>query len=103
MKVYGTNFNCSEILLAKKENQADLIGGPDLAVEDPQVADELLRMFQRESMNQSTYLASAILNQIGDLPGGTKRGHRFAGFAVLKAPDMPIPAANTTAVSPNLS
>ena len=76
-------------LLAKKENQADLIGGPDLAVEDSQAADELLRMFQRESMNQSTYLASAILNQIGDLPGGTKRGHRFAGFAVLKAPDIP--------------
>ena len=76
-------------LLARKENQADLIGGPDLAVEDPQAADELLRMFQRESMNQSTYLASAILNQIGDLPGGTKRGHRFAGFAVLKAPDIP--------------
>ena len=27
--------------------------------------------------------------QIKDLPGGDKRGHRFAGFAVLKAPDMP--------------
>ena len=96
-KAYGLSiFTLSDIasdkeaaLLAKKENQADLIGGPDLAVEDPQAADELLRMFQRESMNQSTYLASAILNQIGDLPGGTKRGHRFAGFAVLKAPDIP--------------
>ena len=76
-------------LLAERENKADLIGGPDLAVEDPDAAGELLRMFQRESMNQSTYLASAILKQIGDLPGGTKRGHRFAGFAVLKAPDMP--------------
>jgi len=76
-------------LLARNENRADLIGGPDLAVEDPEVGDELLRMFQRESMNQSTYLASAILQQVRDMPGGDKRGHRFAGFAVLKAPDMP--------------
>jgi len=76
-------------LLAKTENQADLIGGPDLAVEDPDAAGELLRMFQRESMNQSTYLANAILRQIRDMPGGDRRGHRFAGFAVLKAPDMP--------------
>ena len=76
-------------LLAKKENDADLIGGPDLSVEDPDAAGELLRMFQRESMNQSTYLATAILRQIRDMPGGDRRGHRFAGFAVLKAPDMP--------------
>ena len=76
-------------LLAKKENDADLIGGPDLSVEDPDAAGELLRMFQRESMNQSTYLANAILRQIRDMPGGDRRGHRFAGFAVLKAPDMP--------------
>ncbi|MEX0504100.1 N-acetylmuramoyl-L-alanine amidase [Alphaproteobacteria bacterium LSUCC0719] len=76
-------------LLARNENRADLIGGPDLAVEDPEVGDELLRMFQRESMNQSTYLASAILQQVRDMPGGDRRGHRFAGFAVLKAPDMP--------------
>ena len=75
--------------LAKTENQADLIGGPDLSVEDPDAAGELLRMFQRESMNQSTYLANAILRQIRDMPGGDRRGHRFAGFAVLKAPDMP--------------
>ena len=76
-------------LLARNENKADLIGGPDLAVEDPEAAGELLRMFQRESMNQSTYLASTILRHIRDMPGGDKRGHRFAGFAVLKAPDMP--------------
>jgi N-acetylmuramoyl-L-alanine amidase len=75
--------------LARKENKADLIGGPDLGVEDPEAANELLRMFQRESMNQSTHFASAILREIRDLPGGDRRGHRFAGFAVLKAPDMP--------------
>ena len=46
-------------------------------------------MFQRESMNESTRFAEAIVAQIGDLPGGDRRGHRFAGFAVLKAPDIP--------------
>jgi N-acetylmuramoyl-L-alanine amidase len=76
-------------ILARKENDADLIGGPDLAVEDPDTAGALVRMFQRESMNQSARFAAAILKQIRGLPGGDKRGHRFAGFAVLKAPDMP--------------
>ena len=76
-------------ILARKENDADLIGGPDLAAEDPDAAGALVRMFQRESMNQSARFAAAILEQIRDLPGGDKRGHRFAGFAVLKAPDMP--------------
>ena len=76
-------------ILARKENDADLIGGPDLAAEDPDAAGALVRMFQRESMNQSARLAATILQQIRDLPGGDKRGHRFAGFAVLKAPDMP--------------
>ena len=75
--------------LARNENKADLIGGPDLGIEDPEAANELLRMFQRESMNQSTHFAGKILSQIRDMPGGDKRGHRFAGFAVLKAPDMP--------------
>ena len=75
--------------LARKENKADLIGGPDLGAEDPDAAGALLRMFQRESMNQSSHLATAILTQIRDMPGGDRRGHRFAGFAVLKAPDMP--------------
>jgi N-acetylmuramoyl-L-alanine amidase len=75
--------------LARNENKADLIGGPDLGVEDPEAANELLRMFQRESMNQSTHFAGKILQEIRDMPGGDKRGHRFAGFAVLKAPDMP--------------
>ena len=75
--------------LARKENKSDLIGGPDLGAEDPDAAGELIRMFQRESMNQSSHLAAAIIKQIRDMPGGDRRGHRFAGFAVLKAPDMP--------------
>ena len=40
-------------------------------------------------MNQSARFAATIVKKIRDLPGGDRRGHRFAGFAVLKAPDMP--------------
>lgn len=75
--------------IARQENKADLIGGPDLAGEDPAAANALLSMFQRETMNESSRLAAVILNQIKDMPGGDKRGHRFAGFAVLKSPDVP--------------
>ena len=56
--------------LARQENSADLIGGPDLSAEDPEAAGALVRMFQRESMNQSARFAAAILQQIRDLPGG---------------------------------
>ena len=42
--------------LAQNENKADLIGGPDLGVED-QGGKQVLRMFQRGSMNQSTHFA----------------------------------------------
>ena len=75
--------------LARAENNADLLGGPDLSSEDPEAAGALVRMFQRESMNQSARFAASILKKIDYFPGGNKRGHRFAGFAVLKAPDMP--------------
>ncbi len=75
--------------LARRENKADLIGGPDLEGEDPLAANALLRMFQRESMNESAKFAAIILSNIRDLPGGDKRGHRFAGFAILKSPDIP--------------
>ena len=75
--------------IAQQENKADLVGGPDLAAEDPAAANALLSMFQRETMNESSRLAAAILNEIRDMPGGNERGHRFAGFAVLKSPDIP--------------
>jgi len=92
ISVFSLSDNASDkeaAALARKENKADLIGGPDLSGEDADAAGALVRMFQRESMNQSAHLASAILQQVRGLPGGDKRGHRFAGFAVLKAPDIP--------------
>ena len=76
-------------MIAERENKADLLGGPDLAVQDPLAANALWGMYQRESMNESTYVAKYILEQVRSFPGGDKRGHRFAGFAVLKSVDIP--------------
>jgi N-acetylmuramoyl-L-alanine amidase len=75
-------------LLASRENKADLIGGPDLDTTDPQITTALLGMFQRESMNQSAVLAMELTAGFEGLPT-PRRGHRFAGFAVLKSPDIP--------------
>lgn len=74
--------------LASRENKADLIGGPDLDTTDQEVTTALLGMFQRESMNQSSILAAEMNNSFEGL-STAKRGHRFAGFAVLKSPDIP--------------
>ena len=75
-------------LLASRENKADLIGGPDLGATDPEITPALLGIFQREAMNQSSQFANELILAFDDLPT-LKRGHRFAGFAVLKSPDIP--------------
>ena len=75
--------------LAAQENKADLIGGPDLDTTDPDITPVLLRIFQREALNQSSMLADALLTAYQGLPTSIQRGHRFAGFAVLKSPDIP--------------
>lgn len=76
-------------ILARQENKADLIGGPDLGTTDPEITPVLLRIFQREAMNQSSGLADVLLKAYRGLPTSIQRGHRFAGFVVLKAPDIP--------------
>ncbi len=76
--------------LAKKENQADLIGGVGLDVEDKQVAFILGDFLMNETMNQSKFLANIVVRQLKN--NGIKtleNPHRYAGFAVLKAPDIP--------------
>ena len=76
--------------LAKKENKADIIAGIDLGRESGEVRNILIDLAQRESMNRSVRLARFL---IGDLQREIKlvrhKKHRFAGFAVLRAPDVP--------------
>jgi N-acetylmuramoyl-L-alanine amidase len=76
--------------LAARENRADLIAGVDLSHEDKDVANILIDLAMRDTMNQSKFFANIMVKQANN--GGIdllERPHRFAGFAVLKAPDIP--------------
>lgn len=76
--------------LAARENHADLIGGLDLSGEDEDVANILVDLTMRDTMNQSKFFANKSVSLLKS--SGIKtldNPHRFAGFAVLKAPDIP--------------
>ncbi len=76
--------------LAARENKADVIDGIDLSGEREDVADILISLAQRETNNLSATLADMIVSNVQkkNLPL-LPNSHRFAGFAVLKAPDIP--------------
>lgn len=76
--------------LAARENKADAIGGIDLSHEDQDVANILINLAMRDTMNQSKFFANTLVTHMGN--GGVRmlpNSHRYAGFAVLKAPDIP--------------
>ena len=91
--VYTLSENASDEqteMLAMRENRADLIAGIDLSAEDEVVVNILVDLTMRDTMNQSSFLANTVVNNIGG--NGIKtleNAHRSAGFAVLKAPDIP--------------
>ncbi|MBF0247770.1 MAG: N-acetylmuramoyl-L-alanine amidase [Alphaproteobacteria bacterium] len=75
--------------LAAKENKADLIAGVDLSAESAEVSNILLDLAQRETMNQSARFAQELVGTLRREVRLLPNSHRFAGFAVLKAPDLP--------------
>jgi N-acetylmuramoyl-L-alanine amidase len=76
--------------LAARENQADLIAGVDLSHEDKEVANILIDLAMRDTMNQSKFFANTVVKRAqGNGIQMLEKPHRFAGFAVLKAPDVP--------------
>ena len=74
--------------LAAKENRADALAGVDLSEESDDVSSILIDLAQRETMNMSSRFANTLVGEIGKHARLLRRSHRFAGFAVLKAPDM---------------
>ena len=74
--------------LAAKENKADLIAGMDLSSENEVVTSILIDLAQRETKNLSAQFASMLVKELGRNTRLLRNTHRFAGFAVLKAPDV---------------
>lgn len=95
----GGATSASARWLAKKENEADLIGGVNLAIKDPYLARTLLDLSQTATINDSMKLANHVLKELG----GINKLHRGrveqAGFAVLKSPDVPSILIETAFIS----
>ena len=85
--------------LARKENEADLIGGVNLDVPDPYVKQVLLDLSQTATINDSIKLGRAVLDEIGEIAVLHKARVEQAGFAVLKAPDIPSILVETAFIS----
>lgn len=85
--------------LAKRENAADLIGGVDLGVKDPHLARTLLDLSQTATNNDSLKLGRAVLGELGNINTLHKAHVELAGFAVLKAPDIPSILVETAFIS----
>ncbi|WP_300449482.1 N-acetylmuramoyl-L-alanine amidase [Accumulibacter sp.] len=85
--------------LAQKENAADLIGGVNLDVKDPILARTLLDLSQTATINDSLKLGKAVLGELGGINRLHKASVEQAGFAVLKAPDIPSILVETAFIS----
>ncbi|MBE6443556.1 MAG: N-acetylmuramoyl-L-alanine amidase [Alphaproteobacteria bacterium] len=75
--------------LAEKENKADIVAGLNFAEHSKEVSDILLNLAQRETNNSSSEFATLLSGQMSKIVKTVSNTHRFAGFAVLKAPDVP--------------
>ncbi|MEW5787591.1 MAG: N-acetylmuramoyl-L-alanine amidase [Pseudomonadota bacterium] len=85
--------------LAKHENDADLIGGVNIAVKDIYLKQTLIDLSQTAQIADSLKLGKAVLEEIGDINQLHKPHVEQAGFAVLKAPDIPSILVETAFIS----
>ena len=85
--------------LAQKENAADLIGGVNLGVRDPVLARTLLDLSQTAQISDSLKVGQQVLNGIATHNALHKATVEQAGFAVLKAPDIPSILVETAFIS----
>ena len=85
--------------LAKKENEADLVGGVNLDVKDRYLAQTLLDLSQTATIDHSLRLGSSVLRHLETVNTLHKPRVEQASFAVLKAPDVPSILVETAFIS----
>lgn len=85
--------------IAQKENASDLIGGISLDDKDDLIASVLLDLSQTATIQDSLDLGSNVLKHIGKVSRLNNNHVQQAGFAVLKAPDMPSILVETAFLS----
>ena len=85
--------------MARRENDADLIGGINLGAGDPQLARVLLDLSTTAQINDSLRLGNAVLRELERVNTLHKPRVEQAGFAVLKAPDIPSILVETAFIS----
>ncbi len=85
--------------MADKENKADLVGGVNVRAKDAQVAQILLDMSTTAQIKDSLLAGGALLREMGGVGRLHKPRVEQAGFAVLKAPDIPSVLVETAFIS----
>ena len=85
--------------MARRENEADLIGGINLASHDKQLARVLLDLSTTAQINDSLKLGNSVLRELERVNRLHKPRVEQAGFAVLKAPDIPSILVETAFIS----
>lgn len=85
--------------LAARENKVDLIAGIDLSQHAPEVSTILIDLARRQTNNLSIRLARDLVVELGREVRMLNHSHRSAGFAVLKAPDIPSALVELGALS----
>jgi N-acetylmuramoyl-L-alanine amidase len=86
--------------MANKENDADKVGGVNVGGHEAQVQRALLDMSTTAQINDSLKLGGAMLGEIKNIGARLHKGQvEQAGFAVLKAPDIPSVLVETAFIS----
>jgi len=96
---HGAASSATARWIASKENAADLVGGVNIKSRDAAVARTLLDMSTAAQIKDSLKLGGEVLGQIGRVGRLHKPRVEQAGFAVLKAPDIPSILVETAFIS----